>query len=1203
MSHKRVGGLLFALCCLSGLAVAQGTNSLEPGRAVEREIAGGESHTYQLVLQAGQFVRVVVEQNGIDVAVALIAPDGKQLAEANLSSGAFGQEPLSHEAAVSGDYRIVVRTIAATAPKGAYQVRQEVKAAATAQDKQRIAAELLLAEAARLSQQGAVTAAQTIEKAQQSLPLWRELADQYWEAHTLNRIGNAWSSDRKYDHAIESYNQALARYREVKNRAGEGIALNNLGTAYKGLSRYAKAIEYFEQALAIRRELRDRNGEADSLNALGDSYERLGRNDKAIEYLESALAINREIRNRRGQGVNLFGIGWVNYRLNRNEKAIEYCEQDLAIAREVKNRDDEASAITGLGAAYIELKQFDKAIGYHEESLAISRELKSRMGEAAALNNLAVVYRTSFRSEKAIEYFERALPIFRELSERQAEALALRNLGDTYLQITRLDKVVECYEQALPIYREIKDRQGEAFVLGPLAWAFIILGRPEKGIEYFEQALPINREFKNRYRESGNLNGLGLANSALGRYEKAIEFYEQALAVSRENKIRGQEGTVLGNIGEAYLALGRYDKAIEYAHQALVVTRETKVRSSEAEALDTLGTAFRSQALYSQAAEHHEQALGIAREIKNRRSEGNSLNHLMLDWKAQNRPRLAVFYGKQAVNLYQTIRGEIAQLEKESQQSYVKSIEEVYRTLADLLISEGRLPEAEQVINLLKQQEYFDFIRRDSSGAPQANKAQLTPEEEALEKRYREIADQLAVLGTERGTLMDKKSRTPEEEQRLTKLDADLVVAGNSFQKFLDQLNTELGSSSESSGKVFQLRESQGLMEDLRELGKGVVALYTLVGEDKYRIILTTADFQKGYEYPIKAADLNRKVLEFREALQNPKLDPLPLAQELYKILLGPVAKDLKAAGAQTVMWSLDGVLRYVPVSALHDGKQYLVEQYQNVVFTPASQARLKDAPSGHWNALGLGVTKAHGERIPALPGVMEEMHGIIREARREAGVGAQSGVLPGTIKLDEAFTQEAMLAGLRLRPPVVHVASHFQFSPGNETNSALLLGDGSFLSLAQIKSLPNVFGGVELLTLSACNTATGGSGANGKEVEGFGVLAQRQGAKAVVASLWPVADRSTKELMQDFYRWREAKAGTSKAEALRQAQLKLLRGEATTGVVTTKVTTQVTTPDRQIVHEEKPDAASKPRFTPDPKKPYAHPYYWAPFILIGNWK
>src|SRR5215510_5862583 len=263
-----------------------------------------------------------------------------------------------------------------------------------------------------------------------------------------------------------------------------------------------------------------------------------------------------------------------------------------------------------------------------------------------------------------------------------------------------------------------------------------------------------------------------------------------------------------------------------------------------------------------------------------------------------------------------------------------------------------------------------------------------------MEKRYREISDQIAELGNERGALINKNNRTPEEEQRLARLDADLVVAGNAFQKFLDQLTTESGGSGESSGRVFQLRESQGLMEDLRELGKGVVALYTLVGEDKYRVILTTPDFQKGYEYPIKAADLNRKVLEFRDVLQNPRYDPLPLAQELYKILVAPVAKDLEKTKAQTLMWSLDGVLRYLPVATLHDGKQYLVEQYRNAVFTPASQSRLLLEPSRKWTALGLGVSKSQGERIPALPGVVEEMHGIIREE------GSKSGVLPGTIKL-----------------------------------------------------------------------------------------------------------------------------------------------------------------------------------------------------------
>ena len=108
-------------------------------------------------------------------------------------------------------------------------------------------------------------------------------------------------------------------------------------------------------------------------------------------------------------------------------------------------------------------------------------------------------------------------------------------------------------------------------------------------------------------------------------------------------------------------------------------------------------------------------------------------------------------------------------------------------------------------------------------------------------------------------------------------------------------------------------------------------------------------------------------------------------------------------------------------------------------------------------------------------------------------------------------------------------------------------------------------------------------------------MLAQRQGAKAVVASLWPVADRSTKLLMQEFYRSREARSGESKIAALRAAQLKLLRGE---------IGMDGQSASRQIIHEDaKPDETKRPLFKPDPKAPFAHPYYWAPFIMIGNWK
>jgi CHAT domain-containing protein len=517
-------------------------------------------------------------------------------------------------------------------------------------------------------------------------------------------------------------------------------------------------------------------------------------------------------------------------------------------------------------------------------------------------------------------------------------------------------------------------------------------------------------------------------------------------------------------------------------------------------------------------------------------------------------------------------------LDKEQQASYLLSKDKVYRELAGLLISQGRLPEAQQVLKLLKQEEYFEFIRRSSNEGTTGGEANLSPEETEWERRYRDIADKIATIGAERGELLTKQKRTLAEEQHLANLERDLEVANQSFQTFLDQLSAEFSNIKESNYRIAALRDTQAMQSDLRELGRGTVALFTVVGEEKYRVILVTPDAQVAREYAVKSADLNRKVLEFREAVQNPGLDPRPLAQELYKIVVGPVANDLEQAHAKTLMWSLDGVLRYLPIAALHDGEGYLIQRYQTVIFTLASSARLKDRPSSNWRGLGLGVSKAIGN-FPALPGVPTELRAVIREGVRHNMGRQETGLLQGKVMLDEAFTLPAMRAELRKRYPLVHIASHFLFKPGNENDSFLLLGNGEHLTLAEVKRAVTLFDGVELLTLSACDTATGGAGADGKEVEGFAVMAQRQGAKAVLAGLWPVVDNSTRLLMQDFYRLRINGTHSSKAEALRQAQLSLLLGATGTR---RNVRLQI---EKNLPGD------------------YAHPFFWAPFILIGNWR
>jgi CHAT domain-containing protein len=334
------------------------------------------------------------------------------------------------------------------------------------------------------------------------------------------------------------------------------------------------------------------------------------------------------------------------------------------------------------------------------------------------------------------------------------------------------------------------------------------------------------------------------------------------------------------------------------------------------------------------------------------------------------------------------------------------------------------------------------------------------------------------------------------------------------------------------------------------------VLLHYVVTERRVAIIVTTAEVQVARESKVTPAELNRRVQALRTSLQD-RGKVLPHAQALYNWLIAPVAADLEQAGAKKLALSLDGTLRYVPFAVLHDGKRYLVERYALSVYTEAARANLRRSPSAKWAMTGLGLTHA----VPgfdALPAVRAELEGI------------RGRIMPGEVYLDEQFTA-ARLAETLLKPvPVLHIASHFAFRPGTDADSFLVLGDGNRMTLQEMRERRLRFGGVELLTLSACDTAMGGGrNENGAEVEGFGALAQRQGAQAVLATLWPVADASTGVFMREMYGRRLGRSGMSKAEALRQAQLAFLRR---TGA-----------------------AASLP-------EQFSHPYFWAPFILLGNW-
>jgi CHAT domain-containing protein/tetratricopeptide (TPR) repeat protein len=718
-----------------------------------------------------------------------------------------------------------------------------------------------------------------------------------------------------------------------------------------------------------------------------------------------------------------------------------------------------------------------------------------------------------------------------------------------------------------------------------------------------ETARSIFREIKNQLGEANSLLWLGHINERLSEKQQALAYYNQALPLYRAVGDRNGEAATLNNIGAVYSSLGEKQKALEHYNQALTLYRAIGDRSKQAVTLNNIGTVYSSLGEKQKALEHFNQTLTLFRAVGDRSGEATMLNNLMIVWQGSNNSRLATFYGKQSINRYQELRRAIQGLDKETQKTYLQTVADTYRALADLLIEQGRLPEAQFVLSLLKDEEFFEFVRRDKDEiAALARSVELNEVEQKAFAEYASLADELTSVGAKYQTLFDKRSTLGDkplpdaaEEAEFQKLSQQLATTSDTFQKFLARLAGEFAKA--KSVANVQIARINELQADLREVGPDVVLVSTFVLPDRYRVILTTGQTQVDHKTEIKEGDLNRKLTCFLMALKNPRVDPRPLGKELYDILVKPLEKDLEKGKFKTILWSLDGALRYIPVAALWDGEHYLAERYQNAIITLGRNSRLFREVNRDWRALGAGVS-AKWPNFDELPAVKTELRSIVRDERLATET---EGVLPGRRLLDGEFLASRLkdllpsLEGGR-RFNLIHLASHFKLRQTRDT-SFLLLGDGTELSLTEFDKDPRLkLTGVELLTLSACETGVGIDKGDGSEFESLGMLAEKNGAKAVMATLWQVADCSTGEFMREFYRlYQQAQQqGMTKAAALQQAQQAMLIGAIQSPAECQARTVGVGT---------KPDVCAMPPFTPNPAKPFAHPYYWAPFVLFGNWR
>ena len=397
--------------------LSQSATLLAPGEAVERDLSGDAVHQYRFSLPAGHYLRLTIEQKGVDVVAVLFQANGEKMLVADYA----GKQSLSIIAAASSEkpatYQVEIRA-RLSGQSGRYLVRIEEQRPATPRDADRVNAERLIAEATEAGRQnGQAGLRLAVEKYRSSLPLWRSFPvqrdDQSAEARTFYLMALRQQDLGEHQAALESYLQALELSRSIRDEEREHLALSALGTLYFELGDKRKAIDCYNSALNYSRSRLDRSNEAAALVNLGVAYKALGENAKAMEHYQQALAV----------------------------------------AQALGDQELQAATLTNLARLHDLSGERTTALAYYQQSLPLWRALGNAGGEAVTLKNMGALAESAGRSEEALEHFRQALSlcqmtgdVTREAHIRGDLARVERSLGNFAGSRSEIEKALEIFD-------------------------------------------------------------------------------------------------------------------------------------------------------------------------------------------------------------------------------------------------------------------------------------------------------------------------------------------------------------------------------------------------------------------------------------------------------------------------------------------------------------------------------------------------------------------------------------------------------------------------------------------------------------------------------------------------------------------------------------------------------------------------------------
>jgi CHAT domain-containing protein len=756
-----------------------------------------------------------------------------------------------------------------------------------------------------------------------------------------------------------------------------------------------------------------------------------------------------------------------------------------------------AQSLNNQGQLQFNQGKSDTALETWKQAEKLYRELGDSTGQIGTQLNQA-------RALQALGFYRRARTTLEQVeasltrqSDSQLKLAGLLNLGNVLRVAGDLAASKTVLEQGLAVAKQLQsvgDIQVAQLSLGNLAE---VQEQPQIALNYYQQAATKNSSV----RLQAQIHQLNLL-VKLNRIQEAQKLLP--LIQSQLANLPPSQTTVYAQIELVDSLVKLNPKDITTAAQLLATAQQQAKQlgnpRAESYAVGRLGQLYLKTQQWQEAKRLTQEALGLTQAIR--------ASEIAYQWQWQM-GRLLVKTGDkagaiasytEAVNTLQSLRRDLVSINQDIQFSFQEQVEPVYRELVDLLLQPNQSPplvrgaggvspyqEAGGVSSTQGETGGVNFTQGEAEAVSQANLQRARETIEAL---------QLAELAN-----FFREACLDTEPQAIDRIDPTAAV------------------------------------------------IYPIILSDRLEVIFSLPKQNlRNHTINLPQEQVEAGINRMRQSFRRTSFaeERLSAAQEIYRWLVQPVAEDLTRESIQTLVFVLDGSLRNLPMAALHDGKQYLIEQYR-IAIAPSLQLLAPQPLARSQSKALLGGLSEGKQEFSALPGVKEEVKEI-------------DATVPATVLLNQQFTRQALQTQIKTQPySIVHLATHGQFSSKPE-ETFVLTWDGrldvkqlnELLTNRELSNSPPL----DLLVLSACQTAKGDK----RAALGLAGVAVRSGARSTLATLWTVSDESTANFMEQFYK-ELLTPNVTKAEAVRLAQLHLL---------------------------EQPESN--------------HPFFWAPFILVGNW-